>query len=233
MSELFFKQDLSENINEFSLKPEESKHILKSLRKKEGDYLTFTNGNGLKFNTILEKSSSKKCNFRVLNFDKVNDNENLHIAISGLKSPSRFENFLEKVTEIGVSEISPIICERTVKKNLNIDRCIRILISAMKQSYKFKLPQFNKMQDFNSFMKARDEKVKLLATCEEVEKNKLFESFSKNQKNLIMIGPEGDFTKNEIENAINHDFKLVSLGKNRLRAETAGIYSCAAFSMIK
>ena len=182
MSELFFKQDLSENINEFSLEPEESKHILKSLRKKEGDYLTFTNGNGLKFNTILEKSSSKKCNFRVLNFDRVNNNENLHIAISVLKSPSRFENFLEKATEIGVSEISPIICERTVKKNLNFERCIRILISAMKQSYKFKLPQFNKMQDFNSFMKARDEKVKLLATCEEVEKNKLFESFSKNQK---------------------------------------------------
>ena len=75
--------------------------------------------------------------------------------------------------------------------------------------------------------------VKLLATCEEVKKNKLFESFSKNQKNLIMIGPEGDFTKNEIKNAISYDFKLVSLGNNRLRAETAGIYSCAAFSMIK
>ena len=102
-------------------------------------------------------------------------------------SAKDLENFLEKATEIGVSEISPIICERTVKKNLNFDRCIRILISGMKQSYKFKLPQLNKMQDFNSFMKARDEKVKLLATCEEVKKNKLFESFSKNQKNLIII----------------------------------------------
>ena len=233
MNELFFKQDLSENINEFSLEPEESKHILKSLRKKEGDYLTFTNGNGLKFNTILEKSSSKKCNLRVMNFDRVNNNQNLHIAISVLKSQSRFESFLEKVTEIGVSEISPIICERTVKKNLNFNRCSRILISAMKQSYKFNLPQLNKIQDFNSFMKIQDEKVKLLATCEEVEKNKLIESFSKNQKNLIMIGPEGDFTKNEIKNAISYDFKLVSLGNNRLRAETAGIYSCAAFSMIK
>ena len=233
MNELFFKKDLSEKINEFSLELEESKHILKSLRKKEGDYLTFTNGKGFKFKTILEKSSSKKCNLKILNFERIENRENLHIAISVLKSASRFENFLEKVTEIGVSEISPIICERTVKKNLNFERCIRILISAMKQSYKFKLPHFNKIQDFNSFMKAHDEKVKLLATCEDVKKNKLIESFSKNQKNLIMIGPEGDFTKNEIKNAINHEFKLVSLGKNRLRAETAGIYSCAAFSVIK
>jgi 16S rRNA (uracil1498-N3)-methyltransferase len=110
---------------------------------------------------------------------------------------------------------------------------MRILISAMKQSYKFKLPHLNKIQDFSSFIKVHDEKVKLLATCEDFKKNKLIESFSKNQKNLIVIGPEGDFTKNEIENAINRDYKLVSLGKNRLRAETAGIYSCAAFSMIK
>ncbi|MEC8602693.1 MAG: RsmE family RNA methyltransferase [Bacteroidota bacterium] len=233
MNELFFKKDLSEKINEFSLELEESKHILKSLRKKEGDYLTFTNGKGFKFNTILGKFSSKKYTLKILNFERIDNKENLHIAISVLKSPSRFENFLEKVTEIGVSEISPIICERTVKKNLNFERCKRILISAMKQSYKFKLPHFNKIQDFNSFMKARDENVKLLATCEALDKNKLIESFSKNQKNLIMIGPEGDFTKNEIENAINHNFKLVSLGKNRLRAETAGIYSCAVFSMIK
>lgn len=233
MNELFFKKDLSEKINEFSLELEESKHILKSLRKKEGDYLTFTNGKGFKFNTILGKFSSKKYTLKILNFERIDNKENLHIAISVLKSPSRFENFLEKVTEIGVSEISPIICERTVKKNLNFERCKRILISAMKQSYKFKLPHFNKIQDFNSFMKSRDENVKLLATCEALDKNKLIESFSKNQKNLIMIGPEGDFTKNEIENAINHNFKLVSLGKNRLRAETAGIYSCAVFSMIK
>ena len=233
MNELFFKKDLSEKINEFSLELEESKHILKSLRKKEGDYLTFTNGKGFKFNTILGKFSSKKYTLKILNFERIENKENLHIAISVLKSPSRFENFLEKVTEIGLSEISPIICERTVKKNLNFERCTRILISAMKQSYKFKLPHFNKIQDFNSFIKERDENVKLFATCEDVKKNKLIESLSKNQKNLIMIGPEGDFTKNEIENAINHDFKLVSLGKNRLRAETAGIYSCAAFSMIK
>ena len=233
MNELFFKKDLSEKITEFSLEVEESKHILKSLRKKEGDYLTFTNGKGFKFNTILEKSNNKKCNLKILNFERIDNNEDLHIAISVLKSPSRFEYFLEKVTEIGVKEISPIICERTVKKNLNFERCMRILISAMKQSYKFKLPHLNKIQDFSSFIKVHDEKVKLLATCEDFKKNKLIESFSKNQKNLIVIGPEGDFTKNEIENAIYHDYKLVSLGKNRLRAETAGIYSCAAFSMIK
>ena len=233
MSELFYNIDLGENDKDFYLNRDESKHIIKSLRKQVGDSLIFTNGKGLKFTTCLKKFDGKTSKFQVLNIEKINCNENLHIGISILKSPTRFENFLEKVTEIGVNEITPIICQRTIKKNINYNRCERILISAMKQSFKFNLPVLNKIQKFEDFIAQRDEKIKLIATCDEYKKQELNNVYSNNTKNLIMIGPEGDFTEKEIKNSINNKFNLVSLGNSRLRAETAGIYACTAFSLIK
>lgn len=233
MNELFYNMDITEHDKEFFLNKDESKHLIKSLRKKVGDRLLFTNGKGFKFNTRLDKFDGKISKFSVLNNEKIKSFENLHIAISLLKSPTRFENFLEKVTEIGVKEITPIICQRTIRKNINHSRCIRILTSAVKQSFKFKLPKLNKPQKLKDFIKQSDENIKLIATCHNYKKLKLKDAFSSKTKNLILIGPEGDFTKEEIKNAVKNKFEIVSLGNSRLRAETAGIYSCSAFSLIK
>ena len=233
MNELFYNKDLTEKDEEFYLNNDESKHLIKSLRKKVGDILIFTNGKGFKFDTRLEKFDSRISKFSIIKNEKIKSSENLHIAISLLKSTARFENFLEKVTEIGVKEITPIICQRTIKKNINHSRCTRILTSAIKQSFKFKLPTLNKPQKLQDFIKQCDEKIKLIATCHNYKKIILKDAFSIKTKNLILIGPEGDFTKEEIEKAINNKFKIVSLGNSRLRAETAGILACSAYSLIK
>jgi len=233
MNELFYNNDITEKDEEFYLNKDESKHLIKSLRKKVGDILIFTNGKGFKFETRLEKFDSRISKFSIINNEKIKSYENLHIAISLLKSPARFENFLEKVTEIGVKEITPIICQRTIKKNINSIRCTRILTSAIKQSFKFKLPTLNKPQKLNDFIKQSDEKIKLIATCHNYKKIILKDAFSSKTKNLILIGPEGDFTKEEIEKAADNEFKIVSMGNSRLRAETAGILACSAYSLIK
>ena len=233
MNELFYNKDIREKDEEFYLNKDESKHLIKSLRKKVGDVLLFTNGKGFKFDTRLEKFDGKILKFSILNNRKIKSYENLHIGISILKSTPRFENFLEKVTEIGVKEITPIICHRTIKKNINYNRCTRILASAIKQSFKFKLPTLNKLQNLHDFIEQSDEKTKLIATCHNYKKIKLKNAFSSKTKNLILIGPEGDFTQEEIEKAINNEFKIVSLGTSRLRAETAGILACSAYSLIK
>jgi len=171
--------------------------------------------------------------FKVLSFEKVLSNKNLHVAISILKSPARFEIFLEKAVEIGVSEITPIICKRTLRKRVKIERCNKIIISALKQSFKYHLPKFNSPIAFKDFIKSSTEKNKLIATCEELKKESLGKSFKQSETNVILIGPEGDFTKEELKEAKINKFKFVSLGNSRLRAETAGIMSCAIFSTIK
>ena len=130
-------------------------------------------------------------------------------------------------------KITPIICERTYKKTINSKRLNKILISALKQSFKYNLPKLNNPIDFKNFIKLKNEKNKLIATCEEYNKSHLSNEYNIKMKNLIMIGPEGDFSKKELDESKNFGFKFVSLGDARLRAETAGIMACAIFSFIK
>ena len=113
-----------------------------------------------------------------------------------------------------------------------MDRCKKLIISAAKQSIKYQLPKLNNPVSFDNFIKSTNEKNRLIATCEELKKEYLNESFDKSKTNVLLIGPEGDFTKDELNKAGIHNFKYVSLGDTRLRAETAGIVSCAIFSMI-
>lgn len=231
--ELFYNKNISIKTNQFHLDGIENKHINKVLRKKQGDLIIFTNGKNLKFKVKIIKLSKKSSLFKVLSFEKVLSNKNLHVAISILKSPARFEIFLEKAVEIGVSEITPIICKRTLRKRVKIERCNKIIISALKQSFKYHLPKFNSPIAFKDFIKSSTEKNKLIATCEELKKESLGKSFKQSETNVILIGPEGDFTKEELKEAKINKFKFVSLGNSRLRAETAGIMSCAIFSTIK
>ena len=230
--ELFFNENIDSNTVEFKLDGFENKHITKTLRKKEGEIIEFTNGKKYCFKTKLINASIKVSTFKVISSYLIKSTKFLHVGISILKSPSRLEVFFEKAVEIGVSEITPIIANRSLKKTLNTKRINKILISALKQSYKFNLPKLNNPILFDDFIKNNNEKIKLIATCENLKKYNLYKLYKKNSRNLIMIGPEGDFTKQELEKANNNGFKNVSLGDTRLRSETAGIVACVIFSMI-
>ena len=230
--ELFYNENISKKTLKFQIEGTENNHIINVLRKKEGDVLMFTNGKNYRFQTEIINLSKKTSELRVLSCEKFLETDYLHVGISILKSPSRFEIFLEKAVEIGINEITPIICKKTFKKNIKMDRCKKLIISAAKQSIKYQLPKLNNPVSFDNFIKSTNEKNRLIATCEELKKDYLSESFDKSKTNVLLIGPEGDFTKDELNKAGIHNFKYVSLGDTRLRAETAGIVSCAIFSMI-
>jgi len=210
--------------SEIILSAEESKHSTKVLRKKEGDVLDFTDGKGNLYKAEITLADSRKCRLEIVSSDQKEKQHNyhLHIAIAPTKNMDRFEWFLEKATEIGIDEITPIICSRSERKIIKTERCNRILLSAMKQSLKFHVPKLNEAISLNDFIKQDFEGTKYIAHCEDGDKLNL-KTVSKAEKTLILIGPEGDFSQKEIDLALQNQFKAVSLGASRLRTETAGI----------
>jgi 16S rRNA (uracil1498-N3)-methyltransferase len=210
--------------NEIILSAEESKHVTKVLRKKEGNILNFTDGKGGFYKAEITVADSRKCRLQIVSSEQKEKQHNyyLHIAIAPTKNMDRYEWFLEKATEIGIDEITPIICSRSERKVLKTERCTRILLSAMKQSLKFHLPKLNDAISLNDFLKQDFEGGKYIAHCQDGEKQKLIKEKT-TEKTLILIGPEGDFSPNELEIALQNNYKAVSLGTSRLRTETAGI----------
>ena len=210
--------------DEIILSAEESKHATKVLRKKEGDILDFTDGKGYFYKAKITVADTRKCRLEIISSEQKEKQHNyhLHIAIAPTKNMDRFEWFLEKATEIGIDEITPIICSRSERKVIKTERCNRILLSAMKQSLKFHLPKLNEAISLNDFIKQDFEGTKYIAHCEEGNKTELKEK-KKEKRTLILIGPEGDFSPTEIEMVLQYQFKAVSLGTSRLRTETAGI----------
>ena len=219
--QLFYLENPKEEI---ILSADESKHATKVLRKKEGDVLNFTDGKGSFYKAKITVADTRKCILQIVNTEQKEKQHNyyLHIAIAPTKNMDRFEWFLEKATEIGIDEITPIICSRSERKLIKTERGNRILLSAMKQSLKHHLPKLNKAISFNDFIKQDFEGSKYIAHCEDGEKKKL-KTVNKTEKYLILIGPEGDFSRKEIDLALQSKFKAVSLGASRLRIETAGI----------
>ena len=210
--------------DEIILSAEESKHATKVLRKQEGDILNFTDGKGYFYKAEITVAETRKCRLKVVSTEQKPKQHkyHLHIAIAPTKNMDRFEWFLEKATEIGIDEITPIICSRSERKVIKTERCNRILLSAMKQSLKFHVPKLNEAISLNDFIKQDYGGTKYIAHCEDVEKKEL-KTVNKTEKTLILIGPEGDFTQKEIDLVLQNKFKEVSLGTSRLRTETAGI----------
>jgi 16S rRNA (uracil1498-N3)-methyltransferase len=210
--------------SEIILSAEESKHATKVLRKKEGDILNFTDGKGGFYKAKITVADTRKCRLEIISSEQKEKQHNyhLHIAIAPTKNMDRFEWFLEKATEIGIDEITPIICSRSERKVIKTERCNRILLSAMKQSLKFHVPKLNEAISLNDFIKQDFEGTKYIAHCEEGNKTELKEK-KKEKRTLMLIGPEGDFSPTEIEMVLQYQFKAVSLGTSRLRTETAGI----------
>jgi 16S rRNA (uracil1498-N3)-methyltransferase len=209
----------------------DSKKLSKSLRKKVGDIIRITNGDGLEIKgNIIRLGKNIKVN--VINMVKHKKRAiSIHIAMSPLKNPSRFEWFVEKSTEIGISEITPLITKFSEKKKVNISRLNKIVISSMKQSNQFYLPKVNPITSFDEFLKLNKD-YKLIA---HLKNNNSFnnKSIGSKDKIVVMIGPEGGFSKEEILKANKEKIKEISFGKNRFRSETAGVFAVSIINNYK
>lgn len=231
--QLFYNPEISEDAENFYFDREESKHIIKVLRKKEGDNLFVTNGLGFLFKTEIILASDSKCQVKIVSSEKGEALKyHLHLAVAPTKMNDRFEWFLEKATEIGVSEITPIICDHSERKIIKTDRFDKIIQSAMKQSLNYYLPKLNEPIAFKDFIKQENKGLNLIAHCEETYKKSLKEVVQPNQDATILIGPEGDFSEKEIKLALENNYLAVMLGNTRLRTETAAVVACHSLAFI-
>ena len=225
--QLFYNATINEATETFSFDREESKHIIKVLRKKDGDILFVTNGLGFLFKTEIVLASDSKCTVQMVSFEKAAAAPfQLHLVVAPTKMNDRYEWFLEKATEIGIQEITPIICDRSERKVINIERFEKIILSAMKQSNELYLPKLNPAISFKEFMKQKNKGLQLIAHCEETDKKTLKSILQSKTDVTVLIGPEGDFSEKEIALALEQNYIPVSLGNTRLRTETAAVVAC-------
>lgn len=222
--QLFYNPDITALLSTFTFSKEESRHIIKVLRKKTGDILHVTNGKGYLFEGAITDANIKKCRFKInKSILQPEKNYRLHLAVAPTKMNDRFEWFLEKATEIGVDIITPLLCDHSERKVIKHERFEKIIQSAMKQSLQAYLPKLNTLTPFKEFLKKDFEGQTFIAHCEEGEKKSLKDQLNPKGNVLILIGPEGDFSTNEIALALEKKITAVSLGRNRLRTETAAI----------
>jgi 16S rRNA (uracil1498-N3)-methyltransferase len=210
------------------LEEDTSKHIVQVLRMKEGEQLKLTDGKGSLLLCEIIDPHKRHCEVEIKSQKQIpNSSKKITIAISLVKNANRFEWFLEKATEIGVSEIIPLICERTEKERFRSERMNGICISAMLQSQQCWLPVLHEPEQFeNMMMRQFENETRFIAHCIDGDKAQLTNQPA-SQPTLLCIGPEGDFTPAEIELALQHQFIPVSLGQTRLRTETAGVVAAA------
>ena len=222
----FYLKQSGPSQKEIELDEDTSRHVVQVLRMKEGERLHLTDGKGNLFEAAISEAHKKHCTVQIqaASYER-RASRKITIAISLLKNTNRFEWFLEKATEIGVSEVIPLVCERTEKQKFRHDRMKGICISAMLQSQQVWLPALHEPIQFHHFViQAFHDTQKLIAHCDNGERKSL-SSIITHHSSLILIGPEGDFTKDEIALALQNNFMPVSLGQARLRTETAGIVS--------
>ena len=231
----FYIEEFDPSQKEIVLDEDASRHVVQVLRMKEGEKLNLTDGKGNLITAVIIDDHKKHCTVKVqATSHESRAARKITIAISLLKNANRFEWFLEKATEIGVSEIIPLICERTEKQKFRYDRMKGICISAMLQSQRCWLPELHELVQFEDLIIWEfNNYQKLIAHCIEENKQPLdHQLISKSSNRLILIGPEGDFTQNEINLAFENNFIPVSLGKTRLRTETAGVLAAGLLRQI-
>ncbi len=224
----FYITDYDTAQKQIVLNEETSKHIVQVLRMKAREQLNLTDGRGNLLTCEIVDDHKKHCSVQIKSQQPIpNSNRKVTIAISLLKNTNRFEWFLEKATELGVTEIIPLVCERTEKEKFRQDRLQGIVISAMLQSQQCWLPLLYEPVEYKKIIEQSIAEQKFIAHCEEGNKQSLHSHIRTTANQLICIGPEGDFTTNEIELALQHKFIPVSLGETRLRTETAGVVAAA------
>ena len=232
--QLFFTQNIHNNIA--ILEEEEARHATQVLRKRVGDTLTLTDGMGNWYEGSIVDLTKKTC---VVSINSVKEAYNkrsfyLHIAIAPTKNIDRFEWFLEKATEIGIDEITPLVCHRSERTVIKPERLRGVIASAMKQSLKAYLPKMNESIDFQRFIKHDFSfyKQKSIAYCNDDQTRPLSMGYEKGASSVILIGPEGDFSEAEVKLAFGQNFVGASLGMSRLRTETAGVVACHTLNFL-
>jgi len=213
----------------YILDDRESKHCVKVLRMKKGSPVKLIDGRGNLYEGIINNPDPGGCEISILK--KINDFEKrdytLHIAISPLKNPERFEWFVGKSVEIGIDQITPLICRNTEKTGIKEERINNLIISSMKQSLKAGMSILNESCSFGEFINSEQKGKLMIAYCgSNILRNGIGDVYKKGESAVILIGPEGDFSEEEIEAAIVKGYTPVHLGPSRLRTETAGIAAC-------
>ncbi len=222
---LFYTPDI---LTSHVLSEEESQHCVRVLRYTRGDEILLTDGKGNTYTARITNPHPKHCEFEVLTQEKQQKAHDfyLHIAIAPTKNIERMEWMVEKCTEIGVDEITPLLCRFSERKQIRTDRLEKIVLSAAKQSLTPYLPKLNELTDYGTFVRQATEETKFIAHCYKEEKRELKDEIKRGKSVLVLIGPEGDFSEQEVEEALALGFVPVSLGNSRLRTETAGVVAC-------
>lgn len=229
--QLFFQENITPPL--ITLEPDESKHLCRVLRKKPGDHVFVTNGEGTLFECVLLEANPKKSSLKVIQTTEVpQENFHIHLAIAPTKSPDRMEWMVEKITEIGFHELTLLETMNSERSYLKTERLDKKIISACKQSLKYRIPTLHPVSKLDEILNSEEFKdyQKFIAYVDENHDHHLFDSAKANSNYLVLIGPEGDFDPLEIEKAFAAGFKPVSLGRARLRTETAGL---AAVQMLQ
>lgn len=209
------------------LDPEESRHCIKVLRRNEGDLITLTDGKGCFYTAAVTRADSRHCEFTITETRQEERRPyHIHIAISPTKNADRIEWFVEKSVELGVDNITLLECHNTERAFIKKERLIKLAVSAMKQSLKATLPRIGEPITFAKLIANANEKHRFIAYVDPENPIGLHEAAKGRTDAIILIGPEGDFTKEELDQAMRAGFEKVSLGKSRLRTETAGVIAC-------
>ncbi|OFY63076.1 MAG: 16S rRNA (uracil(1498)-N(3))-methyltransferase [Bacteroidetes bacterium RBG_13_43_22] len=221
--------------NSYVLDENESKHIVKVLRMRKGTTVKLIDGRGNLYEGVISEPDQKRCTIEIetviRNFEK--RDYRLHIAISPLKNPERLEWFIEKSVEIGVDEITPLICRNTEKPGIKPERIRNIIISSMKQSLKAQDTILNAPSSFSGFINGMHNGIMMIAHCDQDSVRKgIQDVYRKGSDAVILVGPEGDFSEKEIQTAGEKGFIPVHLGNSRLRTETAGVAACHSIYFI-
>jgi 16S rRNA (uracil1498-N3)-methyltransferase len=226
--QLFYTPDINPSHPHYLLNEEESKHCVRVLRLENGAEVQLIDGRGGLYVARIQDAHPKRTVLQIVSV--INEfgkrNHYLHIAIAPTKNIERIEWFLEKATEIGIDEITPIICQRSERKEVKTERLNKIITSAIKQSLKAYHPILNEALSYPQFLHKSFTGQKFIAHCEPGEKIAIQSDLKRNGSYLILIGPEGDFTTPEIELALERDYKGITLGESRLRTETAALEAC-------
>jgi 16S rRNA (uracil1498-N3)-methyltransferase len=226
----FYEPSLNIGVNQFTLSPETSKHCVQVLRMQEGVNIDITNGMGDVFNATIQTAHKANSIVTIQRHQSIAaSKQKITLGISLLKNAVRLEWLFEKATEMGIHQIVPLICERTIHERFKMDRMQNILQSAMIQSQQAWLPSLSEPIEFNVFVQQQNAAVNLIAHCEPSDKKNIKEIVALDDVNLL-IGPEGDFSSSEIGTAISNNYTPIQLGPTRLRTETAGIF---ALSVLK
>ncbi|WP_251620079.1 16S rRNA (uracil(1498)-N(3))-methyltransferase [Odoribacter lunatus] len=229
---LFYTPDITGD--NYTLNPEESKHCVRVLRLQEGDEISLIDGQGGFYTGRIIRAEAKGCEVKIISRTKQYGKRpfRLHIAVAPTKNIDRTEWMLEKCTEIGTDEFTLINSAHSERKIVKEERLEKVIIAAVKQSLKAYVPRLQPMTDFKQFITSVKEEQKYIAHCHPGEKKHLSEIYTPGTNAVILIGPEGDFSEEEVKWALEAGFVPITLGESRLRTETAGVVACHSINFI-